>query len=58
MKRNIWKKLFGILLLVGVLVFAFWYGGDAPGLRGFSVGMSSGDAADAGLLPLYADRRC
>ena len=47
MKRNIWKKLFGILLLVGVLVFAFWYGGDAPGLRGFSVGMSSGDAADA-----------
>ncbi len=50
MKRNIWKKLFGILLLVGVLVFAFWYGGDAPGLRGFSVGMSSGDAADAGNL--------
>ena len=50
MKRNIWKKLFGILLLVGVLVFAFWYGGDAPGLRGFSVGMSSGDAADAGSI--------
>ena len=50
MKRNIWKKLFGILLLVGVLVFAFWYGGDAPGLRGFSVGMSSGDATGAGNL--------
>ncbi|MCR5702644.1 MAG: DUF4430 domain-containing protein [Lachnospiraceae bacterium] len=36
MNRVKWKKLFGVILVVGALIFAFWYGGNAPGLRGFS----------------------
>lgn len=32
-----WKKLIGILAVIAVLVFAYWYGGAAPGSRGFSV---------------------
>ncbi|MBR1598672.1 MAG: DUF4430 domain-containing protein [Lachnospiraceae bacterium] len=37
MNQNKWKKLIGIFLILGVLVFSFWYGGDAPGLQGFSI---------------------
>ena len=37
MKQNRWKKIIGIILLVGVLIISFWYGGNAPGLQGFSV---------------------
>lgn len=36
MNRVKWKKLLGIILVVGALIFAFWYGGNAPGLQGFS----------------------
>ncbi len=37
MKQNRWKKIIGIILLVGVLIISFWYGGNAPGLKGFSI---------------------
>lgn len=37
MKGKIWKKTIFILCVIGVLVFSFWYGGNAPGTRGFSV---------------------
>ncbi len=36
MKRHKYKILFGALILA-VLAFIFWYGGDAPGLRGWTV---------------------
>ena len=48
MKQNRWKKIIGIFLLFGVLVFSFWYGGDAPGLHGFSVGSEEMDPAYEG----------
>lgn len=35
-KQHKWKILVSVLL-VAVLAFAFWYGGDAPGLRGWTV---------------------
>lgn len=41
MKRNKWKKLLGICFVIGALVFSFWYGGNAPGLQGFSLGESA-----------------
>ena len=34
-KKNI-KKIIGILAVVLILTVAFWYGGNAPGSRGFS----------------------
>lgn len=34
-KKNI-KKIIGILVVVLILTVAFWYGGNAPGSRGFS----------------------
>ena len=34
-KKNI-KKIIGILAVVLILTMAFWYGGNAPGSRGFS----------------------
>ena len=37
MNQNKWKKIVGIFLILGVLVLSFWYGGNAPGLQGFSV---------------------
>ena len=37
MKEKNWKKIIFVISLVGILVFSFWYGGDAPGLQGFSV---------------------
>ena len=37
MGRNKWKKIVGFVLVVGVLVLSFWYGGNAPGLQGFSL---------------------
>lgn len=37
MKEKIWKKLIWVVCVIGVLGFSFWYGGDAPGLQGFSV---------------------
>ena len=30
-----WKKLIGVIAVIAVLVFAYWYGGSAPGSRGF-----------------------
>lgn len=35
--QNNWKKLTGILVVIAVLVFAYWYGGNAPGTKGFLV---------------------
>lgn len=43
MKQNRWKKIIGIILLIGVLVLSFWYGGNAPGLQGFSVNSDVSD---------------
>lgn len=37
MDRRQWKKAAVITVVVFVLVFAFWYGGDAQGLHGFSL---------------------
>lgn len=37
MKGKIWKKVIFIIGVIGILVFSFWYGGNAPGLQGFSV---------------------
>lgn len=37
MKEKIGKNLVVALVLVGILVFSFWYGGNAPGLQGFSL---------------------
>lgn len=37
MNQRKWKKIIGIFLILGVLVLTFWYGGNAPGLQGFSV---------------------
>ncbi|MGN0394840.1 MAG: DUF4430 domain-containing protein [Coprococcus sp.] len=34
--KNNWKKITGILVVIAVLVFAYWYGGNAPGTKGFS----------------------
>ena len=31
------KKIIAGTIIAAVLVFAFWYGGDAPGLKGWSV---------------------
>lgn len=36
-KKNKWKVVVPVLA-VAVLAFAFWYGGNAPGLRGWTVG--------------------
>ena len=36
MKRHKYKILFGALI-IAILAFVFWYGGDAPGLRGWTV---------------------
>lgn len=44
--QNNWKKLTGILVVVAVLVFAYWYGGNAPGTKGFLVEEKSGMASD------------
>ncbi len=33
--KNNRKKLTGILVVIAVLVFAYWYGGNAPGTKGF-----------------------
>jgi len=35
-KKHKWKLIVPIIL-IGILVFAFWYGGDAPGLQGWKV---------------------
>ncbi len=34
--KNNWKKLTGILVVAVILVFVYWYGGNAPGTKGFS----------------------
>ncbi|MBR5266339.1 MAG: DUF4430 domain-containing protein [Clostridia bacterium] len=34
------NKLMVTVVLIALLAFAFWYGGDAPGARGWEVGMS------------------
>lgn len=37
MNRKMWKKIITVICVAGILVLAFWYGGNAPGLQGFSV---------------------
>lgn len=34
LKRH-WKKIAGPVAIVAILLFAYWYGGNAPGARGF-----------------------
>ena len=34
------NKLIVTVVLIALLAFAFWYGGDAPGARGWEAGMS------------------
>ena len=36
MKAKHWKKIIFIICVIGLIGFTFWYGGDAPGLQGFS----------------------
>ena len=48
MKRNMWKKILIACFVVGALVFSFWYGGDAPGLRGFSINSEETENEEAG----------
>jgi hypothetical protein len=43
-----WRKIAVAAGAAAVLVFAFWYGGGAPGLRGFDVSSPSPDAAARG----------
>lgn len=43
MNRNGWKKIIGIILILGVLIFSFWYGGNSPGLQGFSIDEETGE---------------
>ncbi len=31
------KKIVGSIVILGVLLFAFWYGGNAPGLQGWNI---------------------
>lgn len=33
-----WKKIIGMIAVVAILVFAYWYGGKTPDSKGFSVG--------------------
>lgn len=33
-----WKKIIGIIAVVAILVFAYWYGGRTPDSKGFSIG--------------------
>jgi hypothetical protein len=47
-KKHKWKIVIPVLILF-VLGFAFWYGGDAPGLRGWNV--SGQAAASAAISP-------
>ncbi len=44
-------KIIVALIVIAVLVFAFWYGGNAPGLKGFKVDnkMSADDKIEAAL---------
>ena len=43
-KKNKWRVIVPVLILA-VLVFAFWYGGDSKGLRGWSVKETAAPAA-------------
>lgn len=44
-KKNKWKVITPLLILA-VLAAAFWYGGDAPGTRGWSTGGDSSVSAE------------
>ncbi len=44
--KNNWKKLTGILVVIAVLVFAYWYGGNAPGTKGFLLEEKSKQVSD------------
>lgn len=48
--KNNRKKLTGILVVIAVLVFAYWYGGNAPGTKGFwteeKVGLSTEQSSE------------
>lgn len=46
MNQRKWKKAAGICLVIAALVFSFWYGGDAPGLQGFSIDSGESIADD------------
>lgn len=44
MKRHKYKILIGTLI-IAILAFVFWYGGDAPGLRGWNVDSNETETA-------------
>ncbi|MDR2358132.1 MAG: DUF4430 domain-containing protein [Oscillospiraceae bacterium] len=46
MRKHKWK-IIAPALIVAALAFTFWYGGGAPGLRGWSVGRPAPDAESA-----------
>lgn len=46
-KKNL-KKILGLTAVAAILVFAFWYGGNAPGSRGFSVKQNTSETSDTG----------
>ena len=43
-KRHKWKVLLPVIA-AAVLAAAFWYGGDAPGLQGWTVPEGGGSAS-------------
>lgn len=45
-KKHKWKVLAPVVIVV-VLAFAFWYGGSAPGLQGWTAGGGSGSSSQA-----------
>jgi hypothetical protein len=57
--KSIWKKhqwkIITALLVACVLVLAFWYGGNAPGLSGWDVSVPSPSAFDTAVLANTAD---
>lgn len=50
-KRNKWKVIAPVVI-VAVLAAAFWYGGSAPGLQGWTIGGTLAPAATATESPL------
>ena len=45
-KKHRWKVIAPVLL-AAVLAFAFWYGGDSPGSRGWSIGQAPQFSSDS-----------
>ena len=45
------KKIIAGLVILAVLAVAFWYGGNAPGLRGWNVGKAEEPAETVAEVP-------